>query len=110
MFAMGGGCIRKSHRDLDSHRDKSCSSLSSTQECFSQHQDSQGHSCSLYRVPARENGNAREMPAVGYTGPRANTEMTELPESENLIHLIGQNLILAIKFTFINAEGRQTCM
>lgn len=66
----------------DSHRDKSCSALPRSQECLSQQQDSQGHSCSLHMelqrglkassssTPTRDNGNAREMPAVGYTGPQ----------------------------------------
>lgn len=84
------GCIRKSHRDLGQPQGqvcKSCSRLSSTRECLTQHHDSQGHSCSLCMAmelqrglkagsgstPTWDDGNAKEMPAVGYTGPGANT-------------------------------------
>lgn len=73
----------------DSHRDRSAKAalftLSSTQKSLTQHHNSQGHSCFLCMAmelqrghkagssstPTRDNGNAREMSDVGYTGPGA---------------------------------------
>lgn len=111
----GAGASENPTGIWDSHSDsKSCSTLSSIQSTTTH-----GDTPVVSAWPWSYRESSKQAPAPQQRGIMAmqgnatcglHRRDNRIPKSENLIHLIRQNFVLAIKFTLINPEGRYTCM